>query len=92
MCSVFGTDFGQPGGWLATPRAVQRVLLRARAAGVWSSGMDQPIEVGDLRSRLAETIAQRDAYPQLLLRFGHGPPVRPEPRRAVDKVLVEEAS
>lgn len=86
---MFGTDSDEPVAWLATGQAVQRVLLRARAAGVWSSFMNQPIEAAELRPKLAEAIGHRDAHPQLLVRFGYGRSVRPEPRRAVEEVLVE---
>jgi hypothetical protein len=92
LLSVFGTDSDEPAAWLATGQALQRVLLRARAAGVWSSFMNQPIEVAELRSRLAETIGRQGAYPQLVVRFGYGPSVKPEPRRAVEEVLVAEGS
>jgi hypothetical protein len=89
LLSVFGTDSDDPGAWLATGQALQRVLLRARAAGVWSSFMNQPIEVAELRHRLAATIGHQGAFPQLVVRFGYGPSVIPEPRRAVREVLVD---
>jgi hypothetical protein len=89
LLSVLGTDSDDPGAWLAAGQALQRVLLRACAAGVWSSFMNQPIEVAELRARLAETIGRQGAFPQLLVRFGYGPSPKPEPRRAVKEVLID---
>ncbi|MGB2851261.1 MAG: hypothetical protein WBC01_06295, partial [Solirubrobacterales bacterium] len=87
LLSVFMTDSDDPADWLATGQALQRVLLRARAAGVWSSFLNQPVEVDELRPRLAETIGRQGGYPQLVVRFGYGPSIKPEPRRSVEEVL-----
>src|SRR5215204_5849075 len=89
---VFGTVSDGPAAWLATGQALQRVLLCARAAGVWSSFLNQPIEVTELRPRVADAIGRRGKHPQLLVRFGYGPSIKPEPRRPVAEVLWEEAS
>jgi hypothetical protein len=92
LFSVFGTDFGEPAGWLATPRAVQRVLLRARAARVWSSLMDRPIEVGDVEVEIGRghrPAGRLSATAGALRIHATG---QAEPRRAVDEVLVEETS
>jgi hypothetical protein len=87
LLSVFLTESDTAAAWLAAGQALQRVLLRARAAGVWSSFLNQPIEVPELRPRLAEVIGKPRHHPQLLTRFGYGPTVRPEPRRALDEVI-----
>jgi hypothetical protein len=93
LLAVFVTASDQPAAWLATGQALQRVLLRARAADVWSSFLNQPVEVPDLRPRLAETIGRPEGCPQLVVRFGYGSSVRPEPRRPVEEVIwPEEAS
>ena len=55
------------------------MLLGARAEGVWASFLNQPIEVPELRPRLRDAIGQ-SGFPQLLLRMGYGPEVRPTPR------------
>jgi hypothetical protein len=89
LLAVFGTGVDRPAEWLAAGQALQRVLLRSRAAGVWSSFLNQPIEVDELRPRLAEMVGERGEYPQLLVRFGQGPSVKPEPRRPVDEVVLE---
>lgn len=45
------------------------------------------MELPELRGRLGEII-HRPGYPQLVLRMGNGPPVRPTPRRPVEQVLL----
>src|SRR3712207_6523864 len=85
VLAVLGTGTDGPPDWLATGQALARVLLRARAADVWASFLNQPIEVGELRPRLGEAIG-KTGYPQLLFRMGYGPEVGPTPRRSVAEV------
>jgi nitroreductase len=89
LLAVFGTATDDLDSWLRSGRALQRVLLRARANDVWSSYLNQPIEVGELRPKLAETIGRPGQFPQLLVRFGFGSEVRPQPRRPLDEVLLD---
>jgi nitroreductase len=72
--------------WVRAGEALQRVLLRATAAGLFASFFAQPIETPALRRRLAEVIGDRGA-PQIMLRLGYGLEPRPTPRRRVDEVL-----
>ena len=51
--------------------ALQRVLLRATAAGLFASYFAQPIETPRLRRRLAEAIGEPGA-PQVMFRLGYG--------------------
>lgn len=44
---------------LGRGRALQRVLLRARANGVWSSYLNQPIEAGEMRPKLDDRANRR---------------------------------
>jgi nitroreductase len=85
---ILGTEEDAPPEWLAAGQALARVLLRARAEGVWASFLNQPIEVPELRPRLRGAIGV-DGYPQLLFRMGYGPEVRPTPRRPVEEISVE---
>jgi hypothetical protein len=89
---VFVSQADDSGAWLATGQALQRVLLRARVAGVWSSFLNQPVEVPELRPRLAATIGRQGHYPQLVVRLGYVPEARPEPRRSVEEVVWGEAA
>lgn len=91
LLAVLGTAADDPGAWLRCGRALQRVLLRGCANDVSSSYLNQPIEVPELRTRLAETLARAGGFPQLVLRFGYGPAGRGQPRRPVDEVIVGEA-
>ena len=84
---VLGTDADEPWAWLSAGQALARVLLCARADGVWASFLNQPIETPTLRPKVAELI-DRPGHPQLILRLGYGPNVNPTPRRPVEEVLI----
>jgi hypothetical protein len=72
--------------WLAAGEALQRVLLRAAANGLFASYFAQPIESPELRRRLCEVLIDPGA-PQIMFRLGYGLEPRPVPRRPVDEVL-----
>ncbi|WP_242396319.1 Acg family FMN-binding oxidoreductase [Anaeromyxobacter oryzisoli] len=72
--------------WVAAGEALERVLLRATAAGLSASYLNEPIEVPELRARLRDLLGE-PGVPQLMLRLGHGLVVRPTPRRPVEEVL-----
>jgi nitroreductase len=73
--------------WLASGQALQRMLLVAVAEGYSASYLNQPIEVATLRGALAATM-HTAAFPQVLLRLGHGLPQSHSPRRELDDVLL----
>ncbi len=83
---VLGTPEDTPRDWLHAGRALQHILLTAAAGGLSASFFNQPIQVQTLRPRLAQAIS-RTGYPQLVLRMGFGPEVRPTPRRSVGEVV-----
>lgn len=87
VLAVLGTAEDSPLAWLAAGQALARVLLRARADDVWASFLNQPIEVAELRPRVA-ALTKLPGFPQLVLRMGYGPDVRPTPRRTVREVLL----
>lgn len=87
LLAVLGTPGDRPADWLAAGQALQRVLLTAVAHGLQASYLNQPVQVGALRPRLA-ALAGRAGHPQLLLRLGV--PVKrlaPAPRRPVAAVI-----
>jgi hypothetical protein len=86
MLALLGTGGDTPYLWLVAGEAVARVLLRAQVSEIAASFFNQPIEVPELRQRL-QTLAGRGGFPQLLLRFGYGQPVRATPRRPVAEVV-----
>jgi hypothetical protein len=85
---ALGTVADDRHAWLGAGQALARVLLRAQAAGVSASFLNQPIEVPALRMRLLEAVGGT-GHPQVLMRMGYGPETRPTPRRPVSEVLVE---
>lgn len=87
VLAVLGTDADQPRDWVAAGQALARVLLRARAEDVWSSFLNQPIEVPQLRSKL-RSIVGHAGFPHCVLRFGFGEDIRATPRRDVEEVLI----
>jgi len=90
LLGVIGTDADGVRPWLETGVALARVLLRATALGLATAFLNQPVEVDELRPRLATAI-DRNGLPQLLLRFGYAEAARPSPRRALADVLLDES-
>ena len=86
VLAVLTTVGDLPVNWIAAGQALARVLLLARANHVWASFLNQAIEVESLRSQVREAL-DTDGYPQLILRMGYAPDVRPTPRRPVEDVL-----
>ena len=89
LLAIIGTKSDNSKDWLAAGQALMHLLLRATAQGVRVSYLNQPIELAHLRWRLREMLAS-ELYPQLCLRLGYGPMVKPTPRRAVADVLILE--
>lgn len=86
LLAVIGTPDDDPRAWLRAGQAMQGLLLIATAENVSASFLNQPIEVQPLRARLAKLL-EVSGHPQVLLRVGYGPPVKPTPRRAVEEVI-----
>jgi hypothetical protein len=87
VLAVLGTDHNDRPSWVAAGQALARVLLEARAEGVYASFLNQPCEVPLLRLSLGKLL-KTDGWPQMLLRLGY--PLddpRPTPRRAPEEVL-----
>jgi hypothetical protein len=80
------TDGDEARDWVRAGRALQRVLLLATVEGVSVSFLNQAVEVPELRKELWRLIGP-EGSPQLLLRFGYAPQVRPAPRRPLAEVL-----
>jgi len=85
--AIIGTDREDALAWLAAGQAMSHVLLQATADGLATSFLSQPIEVPELRPRLA-ALLDRPGHPQLLLRIGYARgPAHLAPRRPLDDVL-----
>jgi hypothetical protein len=83
---VLGTYGDSAGDWLGAGQALQHILLRACAAGVWASFLNQPVQVASLRPHIVPLV-EEVGYPHTILRLGYGPDVRPTPRLLVEDVL-----
>lgn len=84
---VLLTDGDGPRDHLIAGRAHQRATLVALSEGLWTSYLNQPIEVDGLRPRVAAAIGDA-AHPQLLTRIGRGESPDPTPRRPLREVLL----
>lgn len=89
VLAVFSTEGDDTADWIATGRALSKVLLKLTASGATASFLNQPIEVDALRPQLGESIGTA-GIPQLLLRFGFGEAVPATVRRPVEDVLIQE--
>lgn len=83
---VLSTSRDGKAEWVAAGEALQRILLRATAAGLAASYLNQPIEVPALRARLRDAIGEA-GQPQVMIRLGYGLEVPAVPRRGVAEVL-----
>jgi hypothetical protein len=73
--------------WVLAGRACQRFGLQATALGLKHAFINQPVEVAKLRPELASLIGMPGRRPDLLMRFGYGPPLPYSARRPVRAVL-----
>jgi hypothetical protein len=89
---VIGTNSDNALSWLNAGLALSNILLYLRSENIWSSYLNQPIEVLHLRKRLGSLIlGHSDKNPQLLLRIGYSDrEVLPTPRRSIEQVLIDE--
>ena len=91
---VLCTDSEGPEAWLAAGQALSRVLLRARAAGVWASFFSQPIQVDEARLQLRHALGI-NSNPQLIFRLGYALPTAKAtpatPRRPLDDVIAADS-
>lgn len=85
VLAVLSTSEDTPQGWLAAGQALGRLLLRARAEGVWASFFSQPIQVNEPWFQLRHMTGVHH-FPQLVFRLGYADPVAATPRRSVDEV------
>ena len=86
VLAVLGTDGDATRDRLAAGQALSHLLLRAAQDDVSASFLNQPLEVAELRPRVAE-LAGRIRAPQLVLRLGYGPEAKRTPRRPVREIL-----
>jgi len=84
--AVLSTARDEPGDWLRAGQALQRVLLAATGNGLATSLLYQPIERHD-KEHQGHGWWPWPECPQVIIRFGYGPPGTSTPRRSVDDIL-----
>jgi len=84
--AVLATAHDEPADWLRAGQALQRVLLTATVHGVAASLLYQPIELHDTH-RLENGWWPWPECPQIIIRFGYGPPGPGTPRRPVADIV-----
>ncbi|GHH26647.1 Tat pathway signal protein [Sphingomonas glacialis] len=85
--AVFVGAAADPAHWVGVGRACQRFGLQATALGLKCAFVNQPVEVPGLRPELASLIGIAGQRPDIVMRFGHGPPLPFSARRPVSAVL-----
>jgi nitroreductase len=89
--AVLATAHDEPADWLRAGQALQRVLLTATVHGVTASLLYQPIELHDIRQPEVGWWPWPEC-PQIVIRFGYGPPGPGTPRRPVEDILDRAAA
>jgi nitroreductase len=84
--AVLSTARDEPGDWLRAGQALQRVLLTATRHGLVTSLLYQPIEWHDTEHQ-GHGWWPWPECPQVIIRFGYGPPGTRTPRRSVEDIL-----
>lgn len=92
---VIGTASDDVLSWLRAGEATSAVLLKATTAGLASSPLSQPLEVGSTRAVLRDDVLGGTVSPQMVLRVGWpsgaagGTPRTP--RRPVEETIARQA-
>lgn len=89
MIALIATDQDNVGAWLRAGQTLGRILMLARAEGIYASFVNQPLQVPALR-REVESLLPGAIAPQMLLRLGFGKDVPPTPRRSAESVITED--
>jgi hypothetical protein len=84
--AVLSTAHDDPGDWVRAGQALQRVLLTAARNGLATSLLYQPIDLHDVEQQDTRRWPW-PGFPQMIIRFGFGPPGPGSPRRRVDDIL-----
>ena len=85
---LFTTPQNDAAAWIATGRASERFALLTTTLNLRCAYLNQPGEVPAVRAQVQSQLSLKGAYPQLLMRFGHGPAMPRSLRRPVGEVLL----
>ncbi|MEM9683985.1 MAG: nitroreductase family protein [Pseudomonadota bacterium] len=86
--AVFVSDRDDRAHWVQAGRSYQRFALQATALGIRHAFINQPVEVAQIRSQVADWLGIGDQRPDLVLRYGYAPPMPRSLRRPVADVIV----
>lgn len=90
LLGVLGTKGGGTLKHLHVGQALGRLLLVAESEGIRASYLNQPVEVPEIRLRLHDAI-EHIGRAQMIVRMGYGPTVKPNNRRPLSEVLVNDS-
>lgn len=85
--AIIHSDRDDPAHWVQAGRSYQRFALQATALGLRHAHLNQPVEVAATRPQLQSLLGLGERRPDLLLRFGHAPPMPRSLRRPVAAVI-----
>jgi hypothetical protein len=86
--AVFIGDKADKDHWVRVGRSFQRFALQATALGIRHAMINQIVEVPAVRADFARWLGIGDARPDLVVRFGHAPPMPMSMRRPARSVIV----
>lgn len=84
--AIIHSEREDPAHWVQAGRCYQRFALRATALGLRHAHLNQPVEVTATRRQLQSLLGLGDRRPDMVLRFGHAPPMPRSLRRPVAAV------
>ncbi|WP_218135068.1 Acg family FMN-binding oxidoreductase [Parasphingopyxis algicola] len=90
--AVFVGERPDIASWIDVGRSFQRFALQATALRIRHSHINQPVEVPSVRADFAQWLGNRDARPDLVIRFGYAPPLPMSLRRPVADVLIADTA
>ncbi len=85
--AALGTEHDDAHAWLQAGRALGWLLVRAAAAGVAASPLNQVLDLSGTRARFAHELSLV-GHPHMLLRMGYATGHPTTPRRDVNDVLI----
>ncbi len=86
--AVFVGESADKAHWVEVGRCYERFALQATALGIRNAFVNQPVEVQAVRPQFAAALGLTGRRPDLVVRFGRGPPMPSSLRRPVQAVLV----
>ncbi len=86
--AVFVGKAADKADWVQVGRCYERFALQATALGIRNAFLNQPVEVASVRPLFATAMGLNGQRPDLVVRFGRGPPLPSSLRRPVQAVLV----